>query len=286
MDDNNFCLLKSNQSNDNLPEVNLGKTVNNTIIFNSKNNFFQNNTVNGQVNNFKYLNQKDQNLINPQFNNNQNIQNCNINNSLYAKYNNGNEEIKYIKDENNNNIYDIDMNNETEYTFQEKLKEIEKNTQKKNVINIINEPILNNINQNNPCQSQAPTSRLTLSAENIGSQIVDNNDGNSNLNFLVNNTNIETEIYSKTGYGNPFDRSNFNINNLNSNKQKHKNIISKITENINEEKSGEYYLNKLNKIPITESHEEPNINNNNINDEVLNDNNPIMDIPTIKSYYN
>ena len=275
----NFCLFNSNQSNGNLPEVNLGKTLKNTILINSNNNLLQNNGVNGQVNNIQYINQKNQNIINPQINNNQNIQNGNINNHLYAKYNNGNAEIEYIQDKNNNNIYDIDMNNETEFSFQEKLKEIEKN-EKNNQILIINnknaELNSTNINDNKKTQSQIPISNYTL-LENNGTQIINNNAENSN-------TNKETKVYPRTGYGNPFEKSNLNIYNFNS-KQNQKNIKSKIAEISNEEKSRQY-LSKLNQIPITESHVEPNINNSNNNNDVFNNNNPIIDIPTIKSNYN
>ena len=275
----NFSLFNSNQSNGNLPEVNLGKTLKNTILINSNNNLLQNNGVNGQVNNIQYINQKNENIINPQINNNQNIQNGNINNHLYAKYNNGNAEIEYIQDKNNNNIYDVDMNNETEFSFQEKLKEIEKN-EKNNQILIINnkntEINSTNINDNTKTQSQIPISNYTL-LENNGTQIINNNAENSN-------TNKETKVYPRTGYGNPFEQSNLNIYNFNS-KQNQKNIKSKIAEISNEEKSRQY-LSKLNQIPTTESHVEPNINNSNNNNDVFNNNNPIIDIPTIKSNYN
>jgi len=278
----NFCLFNSNQSNGNLPEVNLGKTLKNTILINSNNNLLQNNGVNGQVNNIQYINQKNQNIINPQINNNQNIQNGNINNRLYAKYNNGNAEIEYIQDKNNNNIYDVDMNNETEFSFQEKLKEIEKNEKNNQILNINNKnPVLNitDINDKNDKiinQSQIPISNYTL-LENNGTQINNNNAENSN-------TNKEPKVYPRTGYGNPFEKSNLNIYNFNS-KQNQKNIKSKIAEISNEEKSRQY-LSKLNQIPTTESHVEPNINNSNNNNDVFNNNNPIIDIPTIKSNYN
>jgi hypothetical protein len=274
-----FCLFNSNQSNGNLPEVNLGKTLKNTILINSNNNLLQNNGVNGQVNNIQYINQKNENIINPQINNNQNIQNGNINNRLYAKYNNGNAEIEYIQDENNNNIYDVDMNNETEFSFQEKLKEIEKNEKNNQILKINNinaEKNLTNINDKKINQSQSPISNYTLS-ENNGTQIINNNAENSN-------TNKETKVYPRTGYGNPFEKSNLNIYNFNS-KQNQKNIKSKIAEISNEEKSRQY-LSKLNQIPTTESHVEPNINNSNNNNDVFNNNNPIIDIPTIKSNYN
>ena len=283
---NNFCLLDSKKFNENLQAVNLGKTLQNTILIDSNNNLLQNNTVNEQANNIQYINKKNQNIINPQINNNQDIQKCYLNNSLYAIYNNGNEKIKYIKDEKNNDIYDIDMNNETEFSFQEKLKEIEKNIQQIKNNNINPDVNLIDINQNRQYQSQALSCDYSLS-ENNGTEIINNNTGDVILNLEGNNNKKETKVYSKTGYGNRFFRTNFNINNFNLNKQNQKNIISKRAEISNEDKNRQY-LSKLNEIPITESHVESNMNNNNNNDEVLNNNNnnPIIDIPTVKSNYN
>ena len=39
-------------------------------------------------------------------------------------------------------------------------------------------------------------------------------------------------------------------------------------------------------MPTTESHIEQNVNSNNSNEEFFNNNNPILDIPTVKSNYN
>ena len=291
---NNFCLLDSKKFNENLQAVNLGKTLQNTILIDSNNNLLQNNTVNEQANNIQYINKKNQNIINPQINNNQDIQKCYLNNSLYAIYNNGNEKIKYIKDEKNNDIYDIDMNNETEFSFQEKLKEIKKNSQKmeiniipdKNLNNIIPDKNLNNIipdqnsnnNMNNHFQSQTTNCNLTILGNNE-SQIININPGNTLLNLKE-----DTKVYSKTDVGNPLNRPNLSINNQNSNKQNQKDIL---TEKSRKEENNKL-LSELNNMPITESHIEQNVNSNNSNEEFCNNNNnnPILDIPTVKSNYN
>ena len=289
---NNFCLLDSKKFNENLQAVNLGKTLQNTILIDSNNNLLQNNTVNEQANNIQYINKKNQNIINPQINNNQDIQKCYLNNSLYAIYNNGNEKIKYIKDEKNNDIYDIDMNNETEFSFQEKLKEIKKNSQKmeinsisdKNLNNIIPDKNLNNIipDQNlnnimdNHFQSQTTNCNLTILG-NDESRIININPGNTSLNLKE-----DTEVYSKTDFGNPLNRPNLSINNQNSNKQNQKDIL---TEKSRKEENNKL-LSELNNMPITESHIEQNVNSNNSNEEFFNNNNPILDIPTVKSNYN
>ncbi len=270
---NNFCLLDSKKFNENLQAVNLGKTLQNTILIDSNNNLLQNNTVNEQANNIQYINKKNQNIINPQINNNQDIQKCYLNNSLYAIYNNGNEKIKYIKDEKNNDIYDIDMNNETEFSFQEKLKEIKKNSQK-----------MENPDQSlggvmdNHCQSQTTNCKLTILGNN-DSHIINNNPGNTLLNLKE-----DTEVYSKTDFGNPLNRPNLSINNQNSNKQNQKDIL---TEKSRKEENNKLQ-SELNNMPITESHIEQNVNSNNSNEEFFNNNNnnPILDIPTVKSNYN
>ena len=278
-----FCLLDSKKFNENLQAVNLGKTLQNTILIDSNNNLLQNNTVNEQANNIQYINKKNQNIINPQINNNQDIQKCYLNNSLYAIYNNGNEKIKYIKDEKNNDIYDIDMNNETEFSFQEKLKEIEKNSQKmennsipdKNLNNIIPDQILNN-NMNNHFQSETTNCNLTIVGNNEF-QIMNSNPGN-----ILRNLEEDTKVYSKTDFGNPFNIPNLNISNINSNKQNQKNIL---TEKSRKEENNKLQ-SELNNMPITESHIEQNVNSNNSNEEFFNNNNPILDIPTVKSNYN
>ena len=288
---NNFCLLDSKKFNENLQAVNLGKTLQNTILIDSNNNLLQNNTVNEQANNIQYINKKNQNIINPQINNNQDIQKCYLNNSLYAIYINGNEKIKYIKDEKNNDIYDIDMNNETEFSFQEKLKEI-KNSQKmeiniipdKNLNNIIPDKNLNNIipDQNlnnimdNHFQSQTTNCKLTILG-NKESQIININPGNTSLNLEK-----DTKVYSKTEVRNPSNRPNLSINNQNSNKQNQKDIL---TEKSRKEENNKL-LSELNNMPTTESHIEQNVNSNNSNEEFFNNNNPILDIPTVKSNYN
>ena len=286
---NNFCLLDSQRFNENLQAVNLGKTLQNTILIDSNNNLLQNNTVNEQANNIQYINKKNQNIINPQINNNQDIQKCYLNNSLYAIYNNGNEKIKYIKDEKNNDIYDIDMNNETEFSFQEKLKEIKKNSQKmvipdknlnnsipdKNLINIIPDQNSNNT-MNNHFQSQTTNCNLTILG-NDESRIININPGNT-----LPNLKEDTEVYSKTDFGNPLNRPNLSINNQNSNKQNQKDIL---TEKSRKEENNKL-LSELNNMPITESHIEQNVNSNNSNEEFFNNNNPILDIPTVKSNYN
>jgi hypothetical protein len=281
---NNFCLLDSQRFNENLQAVNLGKTLQNTILIDSNNNLLQNNTVNEQANNIQYINKKNQNIINPQMNNNQDIQKCYLNNSLYAIYNNGNEKIKYIKDENNNDIYDIDMNNETEFSFQEKLKEIKKNSQKMEINRIpdqnsnnitIPDQNLNNI-MNNHFQSQTTNCGLTILG-NDESRIININPGNTLLNLKE-----DTEVYSKTDFGNPLNRPNLSINNQNSNKQNQKDIL---TEKSRKEENNKL-LSELNNMPITESHIEQNVNSNNSNEEFFNNNNPILDIPTVKSNYN
>ena len=276
---NNFCLLDSKKFNENLQAVNLGKTLQNTILIDSNNNLLQNNTVNEQANNIQYINKKNQNIINPQINNNQDIQKCYLNNSLYAIYNNDNEKIKYIKDENNNDIYDIDMNNETEFSFQEKLKEI-KNSQKmeiniipdKNLNNIIPDQNLNNI-MNGRFQSQTTNCGLTINE----SQTTNINPGNTSLNLEK-----DTKVYSKTEVRNPSNRPNLSINNQNSNKQNQKDIL---TEKSRKEENNKL-LSELNNMPTTESHIEQNVNSNNSNEEFFNNNNPILDIPTVKSNYN
>ena len=281
---NNFCLLDSQRFNENLQAVNLGKTLQNTILIDSNNNLLQNNTVNEQANNIQYINKKNQNIINPQINNNQDIQKCYLNNSLYAIYNNDNEKIKYIKDENNNDIYDIDMNNETEFSFQEKLKEIKKNSQKMEINRIpdqnsnnitIPDQNLNNI-MNNHFQSQTTNCNLTILG-NDESRIININPGNTLLNLKE-----DTEVYSKTDFGNPLNRPNLSINNQNSNKHNQKDIL---TEKSRKEENNKL-LSELNNMPITESHIEQNVNSNNSNEEFFNNNNPILDIPTVKSNYN
>ena len=276
---NNFCLLDSKKFNENLQAVNLGKTLQNTILIDSNNNLLQNNTINEQANNIQYINQKNQNIINPQINNNQDIQKCYLNNSLYAIYNNGNEKIKYIKDENNNDIYDIDMNNETEFSFQEKLKEIKKNSQKiipdKNLNNIIPDQNSNNT-MNGRFQSQTTNCNLTILG-NDESRIININPGNTLLNLKE-----DTEVYSKTDFGNPLNRPNLSINNQNSNKHNQKDIL---TEKSRKEENNKLQT-ELNNMPITESHIEQNVNSNNSNEEFFNNNNPILDIPTVKSNYN
>ena len=281
---NNFCLFDSKRFNENLQAVNLGKTLQNTILIDSNNNLLQNNTVNEQANNIQYINKKNQNIINPQINNNQDIQKCYLNNSLYAIYNNGNEKIKYIKDENNNDIYDIDMNNETEFSFQEKLKEIKKNSQKMEINRIpdqnsnnitIPDQNLNNI-MNNHFQSQTTNCGLTILG-NDESRIININPGNTLLNLKE-----DTEVYSKTDFGNPLNRPNLSINNQNSNKHNQKDIL---TEKSRKEENNKL-LSELNNMPITESHIEQNVNSNNSNEEFFNNNNPILDIPTVKSNYN
>ena len=229
--------------------------------------------------NYFLFNKKNQNIINPQINNNQDIQKCYLNNSLYAIYNNGNEKIKYIKDENNNDIYDIDMNNETEFSFQEKLKEIKKNSQKiipdKNLNNIIPDQNSNNT-MNGRFQSQTTNCNLTILG-NDESRIININPGNTLLNLKE-----DTEVYSKTDFGNPLNRPNLSINNQNSNKHNQKDIL---TEKSRKEENNKL-LSELNNMPITESHIEQNVNSNNSNEEFFNNNNPILDIPTVKSNYN
>ena len=283
-----FHLLKSTQINENLAGVNLGMTVNDTVIINSNNNIEQNNIVNNQVNNIQNINQNNQNIINSQINNNQDIKDCNKDNSLYAIYVNGNEKIDYIKDENNNIIYDVDMNNETEFSFQEKLKKIEEyNPNKLNEIKDINTiPKVSSIfineqpqklqrqkeqlqsSQQQPFQSQAPTSNYTLTDNNHG-QINNSNVENKNLNFFDNNTQLDTKIYSKTEFGNQFEKSHL-IDNFKSNKQNQKNIA---------------FITKLIDNPITESHIEQNIINNNKNNEFYINNSLMRDNPTIKSIH-
>ena len=276
---NNFCLLDSQRFNENLQAVNLGKTLQNTILIDSNNNLLQNNTDNEQANNIQYINKKNQNIINPQINNNQDIQKCHLNNSFYAIYNNGNEKIKYIKDEKNNDIYDIDMNNETEFSFQEKLKEIKKNSQKiipdKNLNNIIPDQNSNNT-MNGRFQSQTTNCNLTILGNNE-SQTTNINPGNTSLNLEK-----DTKVYSKTEVRNPSNRPNLSINNQNSNKHNQKDIL---TEKSRKEENNKL-LSELNNMPITESHIEQNVNSNNSNEEFFNNNNPILDIPTVKSNYN
>ena len=58
---NNFCLLDSQRFNENLQAVNLGKTLQNTILIDSNNNLLQNNTVNEQANNIQYINKNTKN---------------------------------------------------------------------------------------------------------------------------------------------------------------------------------------------------------------------------------
>ena len=271
---NNFCLLDSQRFNENLQAVNLGKTLQNTILIDSNNNLLQNNTVNEQANNIQYINKKNQNIINPQINNNQDIQKCYLNNSLYAIYNNGNEKIKYIKDEKNNDIYDIDMNNETEFSFQEKLKEIKKNSQKMENNSIPDQN--SNNTMNNHFQSQTTNCNLTILGNNE-SHIININPGNTLL-----NSKEDTIVYSKTEVRNPSNRPNLSINNQNSNKQNQKDIL---TEKSRKEENNKLQ-SELNNMPITESHIEQNVNSNNSNEEFFNNNNPILDIPTVKSNYN
>ena len=273
---NNFCLLDSQRFDENLQAVNLGKTLQNTILIDSNNNLLQNNTVNEQANNIQYINKKNQNIINPQINNNQDIQKCYLNNSLYAIYNNGNgnEKIKYIKDEKNNDIYDIDMNNETEFSFQEKLKEIKKNSQKMENNSIPDRGL--GCVMNNYFQSQTTNCNLTILGNNE-SQTTNINPGNTSL-----NSEEDTKVYLKTDVGNPLNRPNLSINNQNSNKQNQKDIL---TEKSRKEENNKL-LSELNNMPITESHIEQNVNSNNSNEEFFNNNNPILDIPTVKSNYN
>ena len=273
---NNFCLLDSKKFNENLQAVNLGKTLQNTILIDSNNNLLQNNTVNEQANNIQYINKKNQNIINPQINNNQDIQKCYLNNSLYAIYNNGNEKIKYIKDEKNNDIYDIDMNNETEFSFQEKLKEIKKNSQKTEGDGVPDRGLGGVMD--NHFQSQTTYCNLTILGNN-DSRIININPGNTLPNFKE-----DTEVYSKTDFGNPLNRPNLSINNQNSNKQNQKDIL---TEKSRKEENNKL-LSELNNMPITESHIEQNVNSNNSNEEFFNNNNnnPILDIPTVNSNYN
>ena len=234
---NNFCLLDSQRFNENLQAVNLGKTLQNTILIDSNNNLLQNNTVNEQANNIQYINKKNQNIINPQINNNQDIQKCYLNNSLYAIYNNGNEKIKYIKDEKNNDIYDIDMNNETEFSFQEKLKEIKKNSQKTENISIPYRGLSGVMD--NHCQSQTTNCNLTINNE---FQIMNSNPGNISPNLEE-----DTKVYSKTDFGNPFNIPNLSINNQNSNKQNQKDIL---TEKSRKEENNKL-LSLLNNMPMT-----------------------------------
>ena len=285
-----FHLLKSTQINGNLAEVNLGMTVNDTVIINSNNNIQQNSIVNNQFNNIQNTNQNNQNIINSQVNNNQDIKDYNIGNGLYEIYVNENEKIEYIKDENNNIIYDVDMNNETEYSFQEKLKKIEEYKQNKLNINAI--PIVSSIDineqppqqklqelkeqlqppqQQEPSQSLIPNSNYTLpgiNQEKINNTNAENTE-NNNLIFIDNKTKLHTKIYSKTEFGNPFEKSNL-INNFKSNKQNQKNIVNIV---------------KLIDNPTTESHIEQNIINNNKNNEFYINNSIMRNNPTIKSIH-
>ena len=285
-----FHLLKSTQINGNLAEVNLGMTVNDTVIINSNNNIQQNSIVNNQFNNIQNTNQNNQNIINFQVNYNQDIKDYNIGNGLYEIYVNENEKIEYIKDENNNIIYDVDMNNETEYSFQEKLKKIEEYKQNKLNINAI--PIVSSIDineqppqqklqelkeqlqppqQQEPSQSLIPNSNYTLpgiNQEKINNINAENTE-NNNLIFIDNKTHIYTKIYSKTEFGNPFEKSNL-INNFKSNKQNQKNIVNIV---------------KLIDNPTTESHIEQNTINNNKNNEFYINNSIMRNNPTIKSIH-
>ena len=69
---------------------------------------------------------------------------------------------------------------------------------------------------------------------------------------------------------------------------KHAIVRQKILDAVRKDLIGPSSVNEeLNEIPTTESHVEQNININNNKDEVLNNNNnTIIDIPTIKSNYN
>ena len=103
------------------------------------------------------------------------------------------------------------------------------------------------------------------------------NPGNTSLNLQE-----DTKEYSNTDFGNPFNRPNLSINNQNSNKHNQKDIL---TEKSRKEENNKL-LSELNNMPTTESHIEQNVNSNNSNEEFFNNNNPILDIPTVKSNYN
>ena len=272
-----FCLLESNQLkiDDNQTGINLGKTVNNTIILNN-NNIKQNNALISQAQKNQNFNQ---NIIQSQNNND-----CNISGSIHLKYNKGKDEIKCIMDERNEYLYDIDMNNETEYSFKEKMKDIEKLVPQipkdNNTINIATLPMMRSIiiNESQP-KSQVPSSNLVMTA-NSGSQIISKI---NNINYFVNKNITEEKIIDiekipKT-CGNPQSIKN-NIKEFNLNTQP---IIPKFPKPQNEQESLKILPNligndttKSEKIQIKESNKQNELN---INNSFLNNN------PTIKSYY-
>lgn len=272
-----FCLLESNQLkiDDNQTGINLGKTVNNTIILNN-NNIKQNNALISQAQKNQNFNQ---NIIQSQNNND-----CNLNSSIHLKYNKGKDEIKCIMDERNEYLYDIDMNNETEYSFKEKMKDIEKLVPQipkdNNTINIATLPMMRSIiiNESQP-KSQVPSSNLVMTA-NSGSQIISKI---NNINYFVNKNITEEKIIDiekipKT-CGNPQSIKN-NIKEFNLNTQP---IIPKFPKPQNEQESFKILSNligndttKSEKIQIKESNKQNELN---INNSFLNNN------PTIKSYY-
>ena len=272
-----FCLLESNQLkiDDNQTGINLGKTVNNTIILNN-NNIKQNNALISQAQKNQNFNQ---NIIQSQNNND-----CNISGSIHLKYNKGKDEIKCIMDERNEYLYDIDMNNETEYSFKEKMKDIEKLVPQipkdNNTINLATLPMMRSIiiNESQP-KSQVPSSNLVMTA-NSGSQIISKI---NNINYFVNKNITEEKIIDiekipKT-CGNPQSIKN-NIKEFNLNTQP---IIPKFPKPQNEQESLKILPNligndttKSEKIQIKESNKQNELN---INNSFLNNN------PTIKSYY-
>ena len=253
-----FCLLESNQLkiDDNQTGINLGKTVNNTIILNN-NNIKQNNALISQAQKNQNFNQ---NIIQSQNNND-----CNM-------------------DERNEYLYDIDMNNETEYSFKEKMKDIEKLVPQipkdNNTINLATLPMMHSIiiNESQP-KSQVPSSNLVMTA-NSGSQIISKI---NNINYFVNKNITEEKIIDiekipKT-CGNPQSIKN-NIKEFNLNTQP---IIPKFPKPQNEQESLKILPNlfgndttKSEKIQIKESNKQNELN---INNSFLNNN------PTIKSYY-
>ena len=272
-----FCLLESNQLkiDDNQKGINLGKTVNNTIILNN-NNIKQNNALISQAQKNQNFNQ---NIIQSQNNND-----CNINSSIHLKYNKGKDEIKCIMDERNEYLYDIDMNNETEYSFKEKMKDIEKLVPQipkdNNTINLATLPMMHSIiiNESQP-KSQVPSSNLVMTANNVSQTISKIN----NINYFVNKNITEekitdTEKIPKTCV-NPQSIKN-NIKEFNLNTQP---IIPKFPKPQNEQESFKILSNligndttKSEKIQIKESNKQNELN---INNSFLNNN------PTIKSYY-
>ena len=272
-----FCLLESNQLkiDDNQTGINLGKTVNNTIILNN-NNIKQNNALISQAQKNQNFNQ---NIIQSQNNND-----CNISGSIHLKYNKGKDEIKCIMDERNEYLYDIDMNNETEYSFKEKMKDIEKLVPQipkdNNTINLATLPMMRSIiiNESQP-KSQVPSSNLVMTA-NSGSQIISKI---NNINYFVNKNITEEKIIDiekipKT-CGNPQSIKN-NIKEFNLNTQP---IIPKFPKPQNEQEILKIPSNligndttKSEKIQIKESNKQNELN---INNSFLNNN------PTIKSYY-